>query len=427
VVAAYPLAAYGARSRPTADDEHIYLRYASNLFHHGAFSLSTSSPFRPSVLRTPGYPAFLAALKAVGLGGQHWVIAVQLALIGIAAVATYLVVEDVTSNAIAASAAAVATILYLPLLEYSAFYLSEVLAYSLAAVVTALLLARSPRAARLSVARFAVAGLLLGCLGLVRAEYLLVGVPLVLVVILLRADTTARRGLCVVAAALAFLVVTGPWMGRNAALVDQPLPGGANDGASLYASALQYKGTISPKFTQAEWRVFLADIARIDGPAQARVHTQGRTRDARLELAANAAQRRAASSTARSVPVVDGLKRVPKRLAYLWSIADQPPGAHFALWHHAGQLQYVVYLVLAVVGLVSLRRRRDVAILLSPLLVWPVYLTAVHLVFHVEARYSLPGREFLMVLVGLGVAVLFEAPAARRTTVERSDESVQLV
>src|SRR4051794_4929947 len=182
LVVQYPVAVFMANSRSTGGDEAGYLRYASNLLHHGTFSLSTAAPFRPSVLRTPGYPLFVAALKAVGLGGQNGIIAVQLALVGVAAVATYLFVSRITGDDLAANVSAVATVIYLPLLEFSAFYLTEVLSFALAAVVMALLFVhRDDESQRRALVRFAGAGLLFGYLSLVRPEYYAVGVPLIVI------------------------------------------------------------------------------------------------------------------------------------------------------------------------------------------------------------------------------------------------------
>src|SRR5947209_2253451 len=59
-----------------------YQRYALNLIHHGVFSEATTAPYHPGVVRSPGYPAFIAALE--WLGGAH-VVVIQAVQFGILA------------------------------------------------------------------------------------------------------------------------------------------------------------------------------------------------------------------------------------------------------------------------------------------------------------------------------------------------------
>ena len=57
-------------------DSPLYLVLAQNLGALGWFSAS-SEAFTPEVFRTPGYPAFLALFKTLGLDSAYWPIAVQ--------------------------------------------------------------------------------------------------------------------------------------------------------------------------------------------------------------------------------------------------------------------------------------------------------------------------------------------------------------
>ncbi len=45
-------------------DSAGYMRAAENMLNHGVFSLEKEAPFLPDSVRTPGYPAFAAALRA---------------------------------------------------------------------------------------------------------------------------------------------------------------------------------------------------------------------------------------------------------------------------------------------------------------------------------------------------------------------------
>src|SRR5205823_3927526 len=95
------------------------------------------------------------------------------------------------------------------------------------------------------------------------------------------------------------------------------------------------------------------------------------------------------------------VRSLPKRLSYLWRPADSPlPGRHHDLEHTLAKLQYALLVVLIAGGLIVRRRR-----LLSdwPLWITAAYLTLVHLVFHVEDRYTLPARPALFVYAAVAV------------------------
>ncbi len=55
------------------EDSGYYLWLADILREHHVFSPSDKPPFSPELFRTPGYPAFLALLKAIGMEGPYWV------------------------------------------------------------------------------------------------------------------------------------------------------------------------------------------------------------------------------------------------------------------------------------------------------------------------------------------------------------------
>jgi hypothetical protein len=94
---------------------------------------------------------------------------------------------------------------------------------------------------------------------------------------------------------------------------------------------------------------------------------------------------------------------------WLWSTADfspwptRPINLPLKLWH-------VLTFGLAVAGVWSQRTA-----LSSQWALWlvPAYLTALHLVYHVEARYTIPARPFLLVYSAIGLAWLLGAPATK--------------
>ena len=67
------------------------------------------------------------------------------------------------------------------------------------------------------------------------------------------------------------------------------------------------------------------------------------------------------------------------------------------------QLQFALLALLVLAGLVIRRRTlgRD-----WPLWLGAVYVTALHLVFHMEGRYSMPARPMLLVYAGASGALL---------------------
>jgi len=54
-----------------------YQQLAVNLLMHHVFSMSAQPPYQPDVIRTPGYPFFLAAIYAIGGIAPRWVLVVQ--------------------------------------------------------------------------------------------------------------------------------------------------------------------------------------------------------------------------------------------------------------------------------------------------------------------------------------------------------------
>jgi hypothetical protein len=126
---------------------------------------------------------------------------------------------------------------------------------------------------------------------------------------------------------------------------------------------------------------------------------------ARDEASFSHAEEVAAWHTIKEVTVGELVTRFPIMLGYLWGTADAPESAsEYASWHLVAQVQYAILFVLMVVGLYAARRRWSGRFLrtASPLLLIAVYETLLHLVFSVDARYTIPARPALLLLSAAG-------------------------
>ncbi len=66
-----------------AGDSEIYLELARNWLDHGVYGMSVNGQLTPVDLRSPGYPAFLAAVYAT-LGRSRYVVLLAQALVDLA-------------------------------------------------------------------------------------------------------------------------------------------------------------------------------------------------------------------------------------------------------------------------------------------------------------------------------------------------------
>jgi hypothetical protein len=202
---------------------------------------------------------------------------------------------------------------------------------------------------------------------------------------------------------VAYVLVVSPWVVRNSVLAGRPTNISTGAGWSLYVSAQQYAEKMSYQLLRPEWDVIIAEFNRRSREAEV-VARSGQTTHAtdapasvRQEALRDAAYARDAISMLRGVGVLPVLADVPKRLWWLWSTADMSPW-QTGLFHRGHQVYHVLLVLLAGVGAWQTGRRFDVSLWLIP-----VYLTSLHLVFHVEPRYTLPARSFLLILAAGGL------------------------
>ncbi len=194
-----------------------YLIATDNLLERGAFSLRKEAPFEPDAFRTPGFPAFAAALKGV-FGGYGAVSAAQVLLIFIAAFLLFRIGERIHSRGIGFFAAAV-FLLDPSTIFYSFTVLSDALfVFLLVAAVYLLFFSRWERAW----ARYAAAGAALGAAVLVRPIGIFLPILFAAAYAAMRARESGRAemlraaGVFIAAGAIIFV----PWMARNKILFD---------------------------------------------------------------------------------------------------------------------------------------------------------------------------------------------------------------
>ena len=221
--------------RPQEPDSIGYARIAKNLsqgngFQEGGFRTHLQEPSNYS----PGLPLLVAGVYELS-GGPHIELArIVLALIGSLGVLFAFLIGSRFSGPLAGFIAALAVAGYPALLQYQGMLMTEPLAVTLlAAALLALLWAGDGR----RTPAWALPGLLLGMLALVRPDYLLFA-PLLAIVALFRARGSNggwKPGLAAGALLLvAFLLPIVPWTIRNAIVLDRFVPVSTGGGKALY-------------------------------------------------------------------------------------------------------------------------------------------------------------------------------------------------
>jgi 4-amino-4-deoxy-L-arabinose transferase-like glycosyltransferase len=377
-----------ARQPVLGGDGPIYFRLAENLADRGRFSGEDSLPYGPTVFRTPGYPAFVALTFAVGRSP----LVVRVAQFGVLWLTTCLLyfVGLRTVGRPAALAGAILCATYPPLALACCYHLTEMPVTCLAVGLVALLAVGADRPG------IAIGlGLVTGVSALVRPSMAPLG-GVAAIAPLLSAGAPRRRLVMSLLGCVGFWVCVLPWAARNHAVTGRYLPL-AVSGFSPYTSARQYLGEISYRFTVSEWQAYIADNVRRDREARAGVRIDSPIATTiQAELAVDRSYHEDTSRLWRRLTFGRVARSVPVRVAYLWATGDWLTG-----WpHRAVQVIHAVLAMLALVGMMLARMPTRAWVWL---LLMPVYFTGLHLVYHMETRYSLPARPFLLLFAGVGI------------------------
>jgi len=244
-----------------------------------------------------------------------------------------------------------------------------------------------------------LSGLAIGATAMVRPAFaLLVVVPFILAL-------RAPRRIAVAGAVLAgYVLCVGPWTVRNAVVAQSFLPFGANKGWSLHLSADQYAGRVSYLLLDADWRHTVDKHAMFEREAAAAIPGDSERAYVARQFAVDESHSRAAVEGFRSLAILPTVRSFVIRNALLWSTYDVSPwAAEGGKFHRLVQIQWLV-LALLIVASAVLRRHHLLAD--WPLWITPVYITALHWVFHGEPRHTTPTRPVLFVYAGVALIAL---------------------
>jgi 4-amino-4-deoxy-L-arabinose transferase-like glycosyltransferase len=385
-------------------DEPGYRILATNILTHGVLSLSEQAPFEPSVLRAPGYPAFVAAAYLVSGRSAMFLRLIQFCLLGLTGMVLYQLAIPLVDQRISVLAAMLC-VTYPPFVFQATYHLTETLATLLALLFVYLMVLMLRRTARQQATAFGL-GVVAGSAALVRPSLaLLVMGPIVaLVWRALRSSSWKRQAALAGLVSLGFLLLIVPCTIRNESVARAFIPFGSAGGMSFYYSMRQYTGETTYQMRVNEWqqmireydyrkamaRASLADVSVAPGASIAALSDvmvdRGYARDGLKEL--------------RTLSMMRLIEGIPKRLFFLWSTADTSPWAGGGLFHRLVQLLHIAIVILVAFGCYLMR---GAIVRHWPLWIIPLYLVLLHLVFHVEPRYSFPGRPFMLVFAAVAV------------------------
>ena len=411
-------------------DQGGYQQLGAAMARSGEFTRVPESPvFIPEVIRTPGYPAFVAVIyRRVGTSTLPVAIA-QALVFALICVMVFALAGRIAGER-TATVAAIMTALFPPLPYYGALVLTEV--WTTFALTAAMLVC--VRAVQQGRTRdFLIAGLLFSGTTLVRPAFVLLPFGLAIAMpLLVPSERTRRRAGQWAALAVAAAITMVPWFTYNYVYLGRftlSPAGGIGRGTWEGTWQVRWPGKAHNDLTKTAE----TDISREELDARVReiaasvgiapdgmldyVHEWRDIRKiwetptdpmerARARVVADQEYLRAALVHIRKDPVRWAWQRVTKGTFILWSsdipirytdINATPWLVIRAIW-----LVQVVVLAVALAGLVTLLRRKqyaEAALLALPLL----YVTGVHVPFLSETRQSLPVKPLVLVLAAVAV------------------------
>jgi hypothetical protein len=220
--------------RPQEPDSIGYARIAKNLYRDGSFEEGgTRTHLQEPSNYSPGLPLFVAGLYHLTAGVHLELARIVLALIGTLAVLFAFLIGNRLAGPGAGLLASVVVTIYPALLQYQGMLMTEPLAATLlAGALLAFLWAGDGRGTW----AWALPGLLLGLMAMVRPEYLPFGLLLPLLALLRsgRQEGWKPGALATLVMIAAFLLPVVPWTVRNLVVLDRFVPVSTGGGKTLY-------------------------------------------------------------------------------------------------------------------------------------------------------------------------------------------------
>jgi 4-amino-4-deoxy-L-arabinose transferase-like glycosyltransferase len=427
-------AAYNVHQQPdwgvSWTDQGGYQRLGEVLAATGQFTrYPDASVFVPEVIRTPGYPAYVALVYlAFGAGNQMALAVTQAFVFAALCLIVFAIARRITTERNALAAAWLAA-LFPPFPYFAALALTELwTAFVLSLAMLACI--HAAQTGRLS--RYALAGVLFSLTTLVRPAFVLLPFFLAFAVPMLVRSARKRRALVGWAfLCLAAALTLAPWLTYNYVHLGRlTLSPAGGVGRGLWEASWQgrWPGRIQAALTEAadatpdraelDRKAFaIAEESGLDpAPMRVYVHEWRTIHDmwdtptdpmerADARIAADRAYLAAAVEHMREDPVGHVIRRLTRGPFVLWaaeipvrytSINSLPVAAIRGMW-----LLQVLLLVAAALGAARLARGGrwlETTVLVLPL----VYVTAVHLPLLCEARQSLPVKPLVIILAIAG-------------------------
>jgi 4-amino-4-deoxy-L-arabinose transferase-like glycosyltransferase len=401
--------------RPQEPDSIGYARIAKNLYSEGSFAEGgVRAPVQEASNYSPGLPLFVAGLYEL-TGGVHLELArIVLALIGSLAVLFAFLIGNRLGGPWAGLIGALVVTAYPALLQYQGMLMTEPLATTLlGAALLAFLWAGDGR----GVWVWALPGLLLGLLAMVRPEYLLFGllaVPLALLRDRRQSGGWGQGALAALLMALAFLLPIVPWTVRNAIVLDRFVPISTGGGKALYVGTYLPADGDGPRLREQLLREHPALAAQVQRlPLAARLDTLLAVLAARehpgLNTDAALARMGRANIDRYGTDDPNGFGAMLARKAYRAWREGPRSVMHSAFWK--GFQKALALLGLLGLGVLALRRRWEAL----PLALLVITTTATGALLIASPRRVLVILPAVAALAGAGVAWLGERARALRT------------
>jgi 4-amino-4-deoxy-L-arabinose transferase-like glycosyltransferase len=391
-------------------DAPLYVRLATNLIRYGVLSGSFGPPIEPSLYRLPGYPVFLTIFFWM-FGGSHLAVKIiQFVLFGLIAVLIRHGVLMRTKDDRTAKLASVLVVVHLPLIFFIPLIQTEALTTFLA--VLAMVVLQYCKDTPPRVFRFLSVGILVGMLSMVRPSFSLLVIPVIILLALEKSflgpsKDWKRRLFASSMVIVGFSLLMGPWLARNYVISGRLLLSSAGS-ESFYWSIRQYKGETNYNLWQQWETQYFPSLKAKEIVADEEIRnsidagTLSAPASVTRELSIDSQWRADAKAEMADLTVWQVISRIPRRVLALWA----PSYIHAPSWLYVPVIQRTpeVQIWLMIGGaLFGLWARRRELVREWPLWIVPIYLTAIHMIFHLETRYSIPGHPFLLIFAAVGM------------------------